>query len=130
MVTCAKCSSPAKAHGLCNRHYKQTRRVVKTVYDPAERLALKTARSQNGCLEWTGALSGDGYGMTTWNRKRYGVHRLAWELVKGPIPNGKVVCHRCDNPKCVDVTHLFLGTQKENIRDAWAKGRGRTPCRT
>lgn len=50
-------------------------------------------------------------------------HRLAWELAYGPIPTGERVCHRCDNPCCVNPDHLFLGSQKENIHDCIRKGR-------
>src|SRR5215831_1732579 len=51
-------------------------------------------------------------------------YRMVWELVNGPIePWWHVICHKCDNRKCINPDHLFQGTQQDNIRDAWAKGR-------
>jgi hypothetical protein len=55
-------------------------------------------------------------------------HRLAWELTNGPIPDDACVCHHCDNPRCVRPDHLFLGTQRENLRDMRNKGRGAIPA--
>lgn len=54
-------------------------------------------------------------------------HRLAYELIYGPIPAGMNVCHTCDNPECVRPDHLFLGTQKDNVLDAISKGRQINP---
>lgn len=51
-------------------------------------------------------------------------HRVAWDLTYGPIPDGMLVLHRCDNPSCVRPDHLFLGTQTDNMLDRKAKGRG------
>lgn len=77
------------------------------------------------CIEWDKSTNkrGCGYGNAHLNRKRILAHRLAWINAHGPIPKGMVVCHKCDNPRCVNTEHLWIGTQKENIRDCWAKGR-------
>jgi len=74
------------------------------------------------CVEWTG-WTGRGYGLIRICGKCYRVHRLAWQEKHGPIPAGLFVCHRCDNPSCFNVRHLFLGTQSDNMSDAAAKGR-------
>jgi hypothetical protein len=81
------------------------------------------------CIEWTGPrhYSGYGQGRIPGDRRPRRAHRLVWEQVNGPIPDGLYVLHRCDNPPCVNVDHLFLGTQLDNMRDAKAKGRGWHP---
>lgn len=75
------------------------------------------------CWEWTGARFPRGYGTTRFEGKNWYSHRLAWVLTNGPIPAGLQVCHTCDNPPCCRPEHLFLGTIKENLQDASAKGR-------
>lgn len=82
---------------------------------------------QNGCWSWLGARSPDGYGKV-WMKehgafKRWSIHRVMWTLLRWPIPEGLNVLHRCDNPPCSNIDHLFLGTQAENIADMLDKGR-------
>jgi hypothetical protein len=75
------------------------------------------------CHLWTASSSEGRYGQFWYKGKNWKSHVLAWVLVNGPVPCGMKVCHRCDNGMCVRLSHLFLGTQKQNIADAVQKGR-------
>lgn len=77
----------------------------------------------NGCWEWTGRRKPAGYGSLFIRGKNLVAHRVAWRLVCGPIPPGMFICHHCDNPPCCNPDHLFIGTARDNVRDAIAKGR-------
>lgn len=76
------------------------------------------------CDEWPGSRFPNGYGYLRIDGRTWLAHRWAWTQANGPIPPGLQVLHRCDNRACRALSHLFLGTQSDNIQDMYAKGRG------
>lgn len=105
------------------RYNKQ--RTTYRIMPVIDRIRSHTVAQPNGCHEWTGCINAYGYGIVGIKYKKYLAHRVAWELANGPIPDGLSVCHSCDNPPCVNLEHLWLGTHKENMADRDAKGRGK-----
>ena len=84
----------------------------------------------DGCIEWPGSRNQDGYG-NRWHEGRcMKAHRVAWMEVHGPIPDGMLVLHRCDNPPCVNVEHLYLGDQSRNMRDMSERRRSNNQRKT
>jgi len=83
---------------------------------------------ENGCIIWTGPIvPPKGYGRFHFaadgKQLAEGAHRVSYRIHKGPIPDGMLVCHHCDNPPCINPDHLFLGTPKQNTDDMVKKGR-------
>lgn len=76
-----------------------------------------------GCWIWTAGRNTNGYGQFYDGHRRWIASRFAWGIYHGDIPKGLLVCHRCDNPLCVNPAHLFLGTAKDNADDCVKKGR-------
>ena len=94
--------------------------------DVVERFWRFVSRGDAGtCWEWTGSRDRDGRGRFAVKRRPHNAPRVAWVIANGPIPDGVYVLHRCDNPACVNVEHLFLGTHQDNMDDRTAKGRWR-----
>ena len=90
-----------------------------------DRLGKRLLVVPNGCWEFQGSRTKYGYGQIRTGQKdtKRRAHRIMWEIVFGPIPEGLHVLHKCDNPPCCRPSHLFLGTQADNNADRDAKGR-------
>lgn len=129
------CAAEALARGRCNKHYLAWRKVTSLEerrLTPAIRFWAKV--NQDGpvpshapelgqCWVWTGATTEFGYGKLRSEKIWYAAHRRSFEMAHGVVPQGMLVCHRCDTPACVRPDHLFLGTAQQNTRDMHAKGR-------
>lgn len=88
---------------------------------------VQRALDSQECWIWTGSKDTHGYGTFGYDGKAWCAHRFAWFAKFGEIPGGMFVCHHCDNPICVNLSHLFLGTCADNNHDMMSKGRFRTP---
>jgi hypothetical protein len=80
-------------------------------------------RQPDECWLWKGALSSTGYGMVGFDGKRQKAHRIAYRLAVGAIASSGFICHRCDEPRCVNPAHLFEGSHADNVRDMMEKDR-------
>ena len=93
----------------------------------AEKFKYKyVVNEDTGCWDWIGAKTNDGYGKMRNGDKFIYAHRYSASVHIGHIPSGMIVCHRCDNPGCVNPKHLFIGSIKDNMVDKATKGRGNT----
>ena len=105
-------------------------------YWTINRLLRGSRDTATGCRVWTGMVNKPGgYGRISYRGRQWRAHRLAYELLLAPIPEGMSLLHRCDNPLCINPNHLRPGTHAENIQEAYDKGRKvspgglRHPCR-
>lgn len=132
MSTCSvnHCQSVVHAKGFCKPHYKCFARIGKPVADRQtihgsiqKKFAMKsTGRNENGCWIWSGGKDKDGYGSLRDGLKMKRAHRVSWEIHHGEIPDGACVLHECNNPSCVNPSHLKLGDQVENMADRKRNG--------
>lgn len=130
------CESPIIARGWCSLHYQRWMHhgdplLTKTpnmVRGPSEFRFWSKVEKTDTCWIWGGNKNQDGYGLFyPLSKKTAQAHRFSWSLINGPVPDGLYVCHKCDNPSCVNPDHLFVGTQTDNMRDC--KNKGRRPIR-
>lgn len=93
-----------------------------------ERLEYFSVPEPNsGCRLWLGATDAAGYGKIRHYGPMAAAHRVSWQIAFGPIPNGLIICHKCDVPACINPAHLFLGTHADNAADRDIKGRRIAP---
>ena len=124
------CTRVSRTRGLCKRHYYEAQDAgsLDSFHDPtraplAERFYRNLKVMPSGCVEWQLSRPSGLYGQIKFEGKMLKTHRVAWELANGPIPEGLMVCHTCDNPPCCNPAHLFLGSASDNMQDMVSKGR-------
>lgn len=130
------CVNKVNAKDLCAGHYKQlkdgkTLRPLQLQYHGLSEYDrfMKSIKidGPDDCWLWTRSRMKANW-HSQWRNQAGSIelaHRAAWRLMKGAIPDGMFVLHKCDNPICMNPSHLFLGTQKDNLLDMWGKGRAR-----
>ena len=96
---------------------------MEKVYFEAKLRLLENIKIKNSCWIWQKSCFHDGYGQTSLLGKKMRAHRLSYFLFMGVDPGKLYVCHHCDNPKCINPDHMFLGTYEENMQDCKNKNR-------
>lgn len=134
------CIRVIHARGLCGKHYqrywKSSGFRKQEIPDPEARFWSKVdtngpiphhCRERGACWGWKPPLRKDGYAQLRIDGVEVLAHRFSWELHNGPVPEGMLVCHHCDNPQCTNPDHLFLGTVADNSADMVSKDRWNGP---
>ena len=118
------CGKPRATRGYCSAHYSLWRRHGDPQWNsPRQRFERRIDRSAEGCWEWTGSCCTAGYGILSVDNRPRLAHRLAYEFYREMIPTGMQVLHTCDNRRCVNPDHLYLGTHDDNMRDKVRRNR-------
>jgi hypothetical protein len=129
------CGAKHYARGLCSKHYQRRWGRGDLAHAPRHQLTAAATLderlrhhgwhvTESGCWEWAKSLNSHGYGQLAVGGKRPEIaSRAAYAAWVGPILDGAYVCHRCDNPPCINPKHLFLGADLDNISDMNRKGR-------
>ena len=142
--TCAWCgTSFTKDHRYSSRYFSKQKFCSQACFGSEQKHKADISRvderaafarnvgpeNHRGCTEWLGARDKDGYGAFGYAGVMHRAHRASLRLSGTPVPKGKMVCHRCDNPACVNPQHLYVGTGVENMRDAKERNRLRVGSR-
>lgn len=120
------CSFQCKIQGKFRTRTKNSELTKEEDFERLKKYYEKYVIKQDGCWDWKGITEHTGYAKLG-IRPPIKAHRASWIIHKGEIPKGLVVCHSCDNRKCTNPNHLWIGTHKENIQDRIKKGRCNTP---
>lgn len=131
MLECSlsECDRPHYGRGYCRNHWRAYRqygdpRAVKRLRGaPIEERIRQFTRQEGECIVWVGSRDAKGYGRIHVAGGGRVASRVAYEAAHGPIPAGLVVRHKCDNPPCVNLDHLEVGTSADNARDMVVRGR-------
>jgi RNA polymerase subunit RPABC4/transcription elongation factor Spt4 len=120
---CKICPATCPRHS--SREFYAWRGTIYVMQDTASKIKQRIRINKTtGCHEWQKGLDGNGYGKMYVEGRTRAAHRVSYEVFTGPIPQGSMVLHSCDNRKCVNPQHLWLGNAADNMRDKAEKGRG------